>query len=259
MSVRESTERVGSGRTAAADVSTGADDTRQRLRPVVVVTAAGVPGAERDERRLLPVAALVGERAAVGEDAPVDLGAERREESGDGREPGPVLANPAARDRAEQPHGVGVARVVEDDPRRALLDQTAGVQHADAIAHLRDHRQVVADEQHARPEREPAARRSGRAPRPRPSRRARWWARPGSAAPAATRAPSRSRRAAASLPTAGADTAASRDRGRRSGPCGASRACARRASSLDAPPISKTSATCRPTRIEGFSADPGFW
>ncbi len=125
---------------------------RQRLRPVVVVTAAGVPGAERDERRLLPVAAVVGERAPIGEDTPVDLGAERREEPGDGREPGPVLPNPAARDRAEQPHGVGVARVVEDDPRRALLDQTAGVQHADALAHLRDHGQVVADEQHARPE-----------------------------------------------------------------------------------------------------------
>ncbi len=125
---------------------------RQRLRPVVVVTAARMPGAERDERRLLSVAAVIGERATIGEDTPLDLGTERWKESGDGREPSPVLANPAARDRAEQPHGVGVARVVEDDPRRALLDQTAGVQHADALAHLRDHGQVVADEQHARPE-----------------------------------------------------------------------------------------------------------
>ncbi len=116
------------------------------------MTAAGVPGAERDERRLLPVAPVVGERAPIGEDAPTDLGAEGRQEPGDRRQPGAILPHTSTRDTAQQPDRVGVARVVEDDPRGALLHQATGVQHTHAIAHARDHRQVVADEQHARPE-----------------------------------------------------------------------------------------------------------
>ena len=40
-----------------------------------------------------------------------------------------------------------VARLGKDLPRRAFLDQRAGIEHADACAHAADHRKVVADEQ----------------------------------------------------------------------------------------------------------------
>ena len=43
-----------------------------------------------------------------------------------------------------------MARILEDGLDRAFLDEPAGVQHADAVAHLRDHPEVVADEQHRR-------------------------------------------------------------------------------------------------------------
>ncbi len=58
-----------------------------------------------------------------------------------------VLALTALRDAAQQPDGVGVPRVLEDFPCRALFDELTGVHHPDPVAHLRDHREVVADEQ----------------------------------------------------------------------------------------------------------------
>ncbi len=76
------------------------------------------------ERRLLGVAALVGERAAVCEHATGDLGAEAREEPRDRVEPAVILAHAAARDAAQQPDGVRVPRILRarsrpGPPRRA--------------------------------------------------------------------------------------------------------------------------------------------
>ena len=45
-----------------------------------------------------------------------------------------------------------MARVVEDAVDRPLLDDAAGVEHADAVAHARDHVEVVRDEEDARAE-----------------------------------------------------------------------------------------------------------
>ena len=59
----------------------------------------------------------------------------------------PALVGVAARDAAQQPDGVRMARVVQDLERRPLLDELAGVQHPDAVAHPGDHAEVVADEQ----------------------------------------------------------------------------------------------------------------
>ena len=104
------------------------------------------------ERRLLLPADVLGHGAAVDVDAGGQLGAERRREPRDRVEPLAVLAHAAAWDAAQQPDGVRVPRVVEDRVDRALLDQPPGVQHADAVAHPRDHVEVVADEQDARAE-----------------------------------------------------------------------------------------------------------
>ena len=83
---------------------------------------------------------------------PGDLGPEARQEARDRVEPAVVLADAAARDAAQQADRVRVARVLEDRLDRALLDEPAGVEHADAVAHLRDHAEVVADEEHRRVE-----------------------------------------------------------------------------------------------------------
>ena len=40
-----------------------------------------------------------------------------------------------------------MTRRVKDLCRGAFLDQRPGIEHADAVAHLGDHREVVADEQ----------------------------------------------------------------------------------------------------------------
>ena len=78
--------------------------------------------------------------------------AELRQEAGDRVQPLLVLAHAAARQAAQQADRVGVPRVVEHVVDRALLDEPPGVQHADALAHLRDHLEVVADEEDARVE-----------------------------------------------------------------------------------------------------------
>ncbi len=61
-----------------------------------------------------------------------------------------VLALPAPGDAAKQAHRVGVPGRAEDLIGGALLDQFAGVKHADPVAHLCHDGQVVADEQHRR-------------------------------------------------------------------------------------------------------------
>ena len=71
----------------------------------------------------------------------------RRQETGDRVQPAVVLTLALARDAAQQAHRVRVPGLVEQLPRRTFLDQLARIQHADPIAHFRDHGQVVADEQ----------------------------------------------------------------------------------------------------------------
>ena len=59
-----------------------------------------------------------------------------------------ILPNTSPWDAAQQADRVRVARVAQHRFGIALLDQPTGVQHADAIAHLADDPEVVADEQH---------------------------------------------------------------------------------------------------------------
>ena len=63
-----------------------------------------------------------------------------------------ILSDTAARDAAEETDGVRMPRILEDRLDRAFLDEPARVEDADARAHLRDHAQVVADEEHRRVE-----------------------------------------------------------------------------------------------------------
>ena len=98
------------------------------------------------------MADVLGERAAVGEHAARQIGADRRQVAGDRVQAAVILAHAAARDAAQQADGVGVPRIVQHLLGSALLDHLAGVQHADARAHLADHAEVVADEQHGRVE-----------------------------------------------------------------------------------------------------------
>ena len=58
-----------------------------------------------------------------------------------------LLADAEVGDAVEQCCGVGVAGALEDFRHRALLDQLAGIHHADPVADLLDHGEVVADEQ----------------------------------------------------------------------------------------------------------------
>ena len=102
-----------------------------------------------EERRLLLVAAGVGERTAVGEDATRDLCAELGQEAGDRVEPPVILAYASARNAAQQADRVRVARVAEHRVDRTLLHQSSCIEHADPVTHLRDHTEVVADEEHS--------------------------------------------------------------------------------------------------------------
>ena len=100
--------------------------------------------------RLLCDAARLGEQAAAREDAARQLLADVRHEAGDRVEPAVILPHAAARDAAHEPDGVRVPRVLQHRLRLALLDELAGVEHADAVAHLADDPEVVADEEHGR-------------------------------------------------------------------------------------------------------------
>ena len=111
-----------------------------------------MPVAQGVEGRLVGPADLLHEGAAVGEDAARQVGAQLRQVAGDRVEAVAVLAEPSARDAAQEPDRVRMARLGEDRLRLALFDEAAGVEDADPLAHLPDHREVVADEEDARAE-----------------------------------------------------------------------------------------------------------
>ena len=234
-------------------------DAWQLVRPVVEVAAARAPVAEREEIRFLLAADLLGESAARFEDAARQAGTEPGEEPRDRVQRGLVLPQAAARDAAEKADRVGVPRVTEDLLGGPLFDEPAGIEHADALAHLRDDREVVADEEDARPELLAQRRdevehlglyRGVEARRRLVENEERRVLREGhSDDDALLHAARELMRVAAHHPLSG----------RRSGPCAAwSRSGA-------APPHWKrrearmTSASCGPTRIDGFRAEAGFW
>src|SRR5919198_785635 len=102
--------------------------------------------------RLFLVALRLGETAPRSEDTGVKRSAELRQEARDRVESSFVLAHAPARDTAKKPDRVRVPRVTEDLVGRPLLDEPAGVEDPHSVAHLCDHGEVVADEQHARAE-----------------------------------------------------------------------------------------------------------
>ena len=110
----------------------------------------GVPDVDVHERRHDGAARLVGQHAAVDvhtrRQRRADLGQRARD-----REQRPFgLAHAVARDGLQQPDGVRVLRRLEDLDGVALLDDGAGVHHADAVAHRPDHAEVVGDQQDRR-------------------------------------------------------------------------------------------------------------
>ncbi len=107
---------------------------------VVEVAAAEVAPAERMEVGLVRAADLLGDRAAVGEDAAGQLRAELGQVAGDRVEAIAVLPQPAARNATQEPDGVRMPRVGEDRLGGALLHEPSGVEDADPLAHLADDR-----------------------------------------------------------------------------------------------------------------------
>ena len=120
----------------------------QLRRLFVIVAARGPPCSRVVHRWRLFEATLARERTALCEDA-TDLDLARPgKKARDGVEATMVLALAATRHATQQPDCVRVPGVVEDLPRRPLLDELAGVHDPDPVAHLRDHGEVVADEEH---------------------------------------------------------------------------------------------------------------
>src|SRR5579871_2430859 len=103
-----------------------------------MVMAAAAPSAEIDQVRLLAPAEVVGQRAALGENASLKLRAGRGQESWNGVEPAMILAPAPPRQAAQQSHRIGMARIIEQIAGCPLLHQRSGVEHADAIAHAGD-------------------------------------------------------------------------------------------------------------------------
>ncbi len=95
----------------------------------------------------------LGERAAVGEDAAgrplADRAAGSRGSCRAGRGP---CGRPSGGCSAAGRPCTGAAGRASTVSTGALLDEPARVEHADAVAHLPDHAEVVADEEHRRPE-----------------------------------------------------------------------------------------------------------
>ena len=110
---------------------------------------------------------------------------------------------PHPRERGGQGRGVRVQGVGEDAVGRSLLDEAAGVHHRDPVADVGEHRQVVADHQHARRRAPAPGWRAPPAPGPAPSRRAPWSARRPRSARGGRPAPSRSSPVAVGRPRAG--------------------------------------------------------
>ena len=89
----------------------------------------------------------------------------------------PDLRRRHAVDAAEQPTRVRVQRPAVELVDRGDLHHAAAAHHRDLVGDLRDHAQVVGDEQDARVGLLLAARGGARGSAPAPSRPARWWAR----------------------------------------------------------------------------------
>ena len=121
---------------------------RELARALVEVAAARVTRGHGVRWGVLHGADRLSERAAVGEDAPRPLLAEVRQKARNRVEPAVVLADAPARDAADEPDGVRMTRVAQHSVRVALLHEAPRVEHPDALAHLRDHSEVVADEEH---------------------------------------------------------------------------------------------------------------
>ena len=177
---------------SAATRDRAATSRGQRLRLLVEVAAARVAAAEVVERRLLRAADVLGEPAAVGEHAAGQLRAEPREEARDRVEPALVLARAAARDAAQQARpctgGAGRRRPRRPAPPRRggrRRGRRRGRTSCAITPRLWLMNRTLVLELLAQ------ARRRGRAPPPRPWRRAPWSARRGSAAPGPWPAPSR--------------------------------------------------------------------
>ena len=112
-----------------------------------MVAAGPATGCDLDDRRFHGPAQLVGERAAVHEDAGRQRRADLRQVPGDRGQRPLALADAAARQRAQEAERVRVLWVLEHRRRVALLDDLAGVHHADAVAQGADDAEVVGDEQ----------------------------------------------------------------------------------------------------------------
>ena len=125
---------------------------RQRLSDVGEVAPTGMSLAHRVEAGFIYPADVLHQPAAVGEDAGFDRRTDPGREAGNGVQRSHLLAEAPTGDAPQQADRVRVARVGEQLPRRALFHHAAGIQNPDPIAHARNDSEVVADEQHARPE-----------------------------------------------------------------------------------------------------------
>ena len=115
--------------------------------PVEVVAARPAPPPDVDDRRLDRPAQLGRQRAAVDEHAGRQVRPDLGQVAGDRRERSLRLADAVAWERPQQPERVRVLRALEDGRRVALLDDLAGVHHADPVAQRPDDAEVVGDEQ----------------------------------------------------------------------------------------------------------------
>ena len=118
--------------------------------PVGVMAPGPSSRTDLDHRGHLGPADLGGERAAVDEHARRQRRADLGQRAGDRRQQALALADAVAREAAEQADRVGMLGIVEHLLGGALLDDLAGVHHADPVAHRADHAEVVGDQQDRR-------------------------------------------------------------------------------------------------------------
>src|SRR5581483_11742339 len=150
--LRRSGKCIASPRTSSSGSGTGQHRLAPRVLGAVLVVDAGgrAPAAERLQREETAGAVVPGERAARVE------AAARRRSRRVRRRPrnrGQTLADELeVGNRAEESERVRVARLAEDLLHRAGLDDLPGVHHRDPPAGLRDHREVVRDEDDAEAE-----------------------------------------------------------------------------------------------------------
>ena len=114
---------------------------------VDVVAAAPAAAADVHDRRDDSPAQVGRELAAVDEDAGGQRRADLRQVARDRRERPLHLSHAVARQRTQQPERVRMLRALEDGRGVALLDDLAGVHHADPVAQGPDDAEVVGDEQ----------------------------------------------------------------------------------------------------------------